>query len=97
MINGIKYGIEAVVKVRMEEDNDTPQFAVIEQLYVYNGQKIFLLRALNQLDYYDHLKSIRVEATNFRFFSLYQNFSTHTVFHTKHIHGHAYIIDFTFN
>ena len=100
----VKNGLEAVVKVQMEDDNDTHrhhmQFAVIEQLHVYNAPKNFQLRAFNQLHHIFRSFEVEVHGVHrisFFFFVEYVLIITVTQFFTSNKPTRlTYIIEFTF-
>lgn len=95
-IHGVQYSAQAVIRV-----NSPPQRSVddsfiygrIETIFVYQDNKIFLLKALNIVRLCEHLKSFEVEDATEMFLVTYHDFYRSGVLHTKTKYSKHYLIE----
>ena len=95
-IHGVQYSPQAVVRVKTspEWSVDEPfMYGRIEVIFVYQDNKIFLLKALNVVKFSQHFKSFEVEDSSEIFIVTYHDFYRFGVLHTKTKNSKHYLIE----
>ena len=82
--------------VRVQDESGSLIYGQIEDIYVHNDHKIFVLSVVKIVQYVEHLRAIEIEITDRTLLCLNEDIFRHGVLHIKQKAGRLYIIDYEF-
>ena len=89
-IHGIHYKSGTVIRMQNETGFE---YCIIEEILIYNDEKIFITKSL-QLEGYDgKLCAFHVSATGIEKVVLFKDFYCHGILHLKNKSGKLYIVE----
>ena len=85
----MEYKKGAVIKVKDlsddDDDENTSQYAQIQDVYVYHDHKVFISTILQVMEFEENCQSFKVAGTEETYVCLYKSLCTHDVLHLRDI------------
>jgi len=93
----VEYKKGAVIKVKDlsddDDDENTSQYAQIQDVYVYRVHKVFISTTLQVMEFEENCRSFKVARTEETYVCLYKSLCTHGVLHLRDIDSSLFLID----
>jgi len=86
----VEYKKGAIIRLK---DSFDGTYGQIEEVYIYHDHKVFVVTALEVLEYEESRRSLKVTRTQETRVCLYKHFCVHSVLHLREIDSNLYLID----
>jgi len=96
-IHGIEYRVNAIIRIKRDSAEDGFTYAHIDDLYIYQSNKIFLTTVVNVMEINPHIKSIKIYITSEKVLCTFTDLFCKGVLHCKERDGDMYIIEKQYN